>query len=77
MILNEVKTNPDETTEEGVYRVCVTATINRYIDIQAPSQDFANEKAKRMYLKQFYAGTNQYDWEKDPEQFESVFDADI
>jgi len=77
MILNEVKTNPAETTEDGVYRVCVTATINRYIDIQAPSQDFANEKAKGMYLKQFYAGTNQYDWEKDPEQFESVFDADI
>ena len=73
----KVKTNPAETTEDGVYRVCVTATINRYIDIQAPSQEIANDEAKRMYLKQFYAGTKQYDWEKDPERFEGVFDVDI
>mgnify|MGYP004461051291 FL=1 len=70
----KVNTDLAKPTEDGVYRVGVTATITRYIDIKAPSQEAANAEAERLYHEE---GPNQYDWEEDAEEFESVFDADI
>ena len=70
----KVNTDLTKPTEDGVFRVGVIATITRYIDIQAPSQESAHAEAERMYHEK---GTNQYDWEEDVEEFESVFDADI
>jgi len=70
----KVNTDLTKPTEDGVFRVGLIATITRYIDIQAPSQEAANAEAERLYHE---GGPNQYNWEEGAEEFESVFEADI
>ena len=71
---HKVNTDLAKPTEDGVFRVGVMATITRYIDIQASSQEVANAEAERLYLE---VGAEYILWSEESEEFESVFDADI
>ena len=70
-------TNLAQPVEEGVYRVGVVTTVTRYIDIKAPSQEEANEEAKRYYFEEIHS-RDDWKWDvEEEEEFDHVFEADI
>ena len=70
-------TNLAQPVEEGVYRVGVVTTVTRYIDIKAPSQEEANEEAKRYYFENIHS-RDDWKWDvEEEEEFDHVFEADI